>query len=325
MDGAGLQQKSKLCWMRQIEIRLYSALTNKKIIFGGTDKNQLSISIKGTKFLSALKDKGTCTISNLTYSQITEIILGKYYQIEIWAGYRTQELQCFFKGEISYISNKIRSRRDHECYIIFASKMVASYSQQRMNLNLNSGINLYAAFNYICLTNGISTSHLPDSLRNEFLSEVTQNYGTPATLCEQLANNTSSFSINTDESIDGGGVVDCTTFNDKRFIRINPDTINFTKGNPTLDSDGLHITLLPTFCFKPGDIILIDNAILDLSISNAESVSSTFKSNYLDANGAYMIIELDYNFENRGTVFEINIKARSMNIIANITGATVNI
>jgi len=325
MNQTNLQQKTKLCWMRQIEVRLYSNLTHKKIIFGGTDKNQLTISVKGNKYLSALKDKGTCTISNLTYAQITELILGKYYQIEIWAGYRTQQLQCYFKGEVSYISNKIRTRRDHECYIIFASKMVASYSQQRMNLNLNSGINLYAAFNYICLTNGISTSHLPNSLKNEFLEEVTQNYGTPATLCDQLANNTSSFSIDTDASIDGGGVIDCTTFKDKRFIRLNPDTINFTKGNPTLDSDGLHITLLPTFCFKPGDIIIIDNAILDLSISNAESVTSTFKSNYLDSNGAYMIMELDYNFENRGTTFEINIRARSLNIISNVTGAKINI
>ncbi len=325
MNNGTLEQKNKLCWMRQIEIRLYSELTHKKIVFGGTDKNQLNISVKGGKYLSSLKDKGTCTISNLTYAQITEIILGKYYQIEIWAGYRTQQLQCFFRGEVSYISDKIRARRDHECYILFASKMVAAYSQQRMNFNLNSGINLYAAFNYICLTNGISASHLPQSLKNEFLEEVTSNWGTPATLCEQLANNTSSFSIDTDASIDGGGVVDCTTFRDKRMIRLNPNTINFTRGNPTLDSDGLHITLLPTFCFKPGDIIIIDNAILDLSISNAEQVASTFKSNYIDPNGAYMIIDLEYNFENRGATFEINVRARSMNIIANITGAETNL
>lgn len=325
MNNTTLQQPNKVCWMRQIEIRLYSELTNKKIVFGGINKNQLSINVKGNKYISALKDKGTCTISNLTYAQISEIILGKYYQIEIWAGYRTQQLQCYFKGEISYISDKIRARRDHECYIIFASKMVASYSQSRMNLTLNSGINLYAAFNYICLTKGINPSHLPQSLKNEFLTEVTQNYGTPATLCEQLANNTSTFTLDTDPSVDGGGVVDCTTFSDKRFIRLNPNTINFTKGNPTLDSDGLHITVLPTFCFKPGDIIIIDNSILDLSISNAESVPSTFKSNYIDPNGAYMIIELDYNLENRGPNFEINIKARALNIIANITGAQINV
>ena len=152
---------------------------------------------------------------------------------------------------------------------------------------------------------------------------MTNNYGTPATLCEQIANNTGTFSLDTDESIDGGGVVDCTNFRDKRQIRINPDTINFAKGNPTLDKDGLHITVLPTFCFKPGDIIIIDNAILDLSISDPNSVTSTFKSNYLDQNGAYMITQIDYTLTNRDKVFEINIKARAVSIIANITGASL--
>ena len=322
-NQTALQQTQKLCWMRQIEVRLTSKLTKKKIVFGGSDPNQLSITVKINKYLSALKDKGSCTISNLTYAQITELIIGQYYQIEIWAGYRTQQLQCYFKGEVSYISDKIHARRDNTCYILFASKMVARYSQGRMNFNLNSGINLYAAFNYICLTNGISSTHLPQSLKNEFLSEVTQAYSTPATLCEQLANNTSTFSLDTDESVDGGGVIDCTTIKDKRMITINKDSINFTKGNPTLDSDGLHITLLPTFCFKPGDIIIIDNAILDVSISDPEAVASTFKTNYLDSNGAYMIMELGYSMENRGTTFEINIRARSLNIITNITGATL--
>lgn len=321
--AATLSQKNKFCWMRQIEIRLTSALTNKRITFGGSDPTQLNISVKGNKYLSALKDNGCVTISNLTYAQIVELIIGQYYNIEIWAGYRTQGLQCYFKGSVSYISDKIQARRDNTCYILFASKMVASYSQQRMNLNLNSGVNLYAAFNYICLTNGIDSSHLSPSLKEAFLQEVTQNYNTPANLAEQLANNTNTYSIDTDPSLDGAGVIDCTNLHDKRYIRINPDTINFAKGNPTLDKDGLKICLLPTFCFKAGDIIMIDNAILDVSISDPNSVASTFKTNYLDSNGAYMIMELEYNFTNRDRVFEINVRARALSIVSNITGASV--
>ena len=68
---------------------------------------------------------------------------------------------------------------------------------------------------------------------------------------------------------------------------------------------------------------MIDNAILDVSISDPNSVASTFKTNYLDSNGAYMIMELDYNFSNRDKVFEINVRARALSIISNITGATV--
>ena len=321
--AAQLTQINNLCWMRVIEIRLTSELTNKRITFGGAGPTQLNINVKINKYLSALKDNGVATISNLTYAQIVELIIGKYYNIEIWAGYRTTGLQCYFKGYVSYISDKIQARRDNTCYILFASKMVASYSQKRMNLNLHSGINLYAAFNYICMTNGISTTHLSPSLKEEFLHEVTENYGTAATLVEQMIANTGDFTLDTDTSIDGAGVVNCTRLDDKRQIRIGPNTINFTKGNPTLDKDGLHITLLPTFCFKPGDIIIIDNSILDVSISDPNTVSSTFKSNYLDSNGAYMILQLDYNFENRGTTYEVNVKARSLNIIANITGATI--
>ena len=319
-----ITQEKELCWMRQIEVRLTSKLTKKRIVFGGDKPNQLNIVVKGNKFLSSLKDNGSVTISNLSYAQIVELIVGQYYEIEIWAGYKSQkELKCFFKGEVSYISDKIQARRDNTCYILFASRFVAAYSQQRMNLTLNSGINLYAAFNYICLTNGIDSSHLPQSLKNEFLQEVTENYGTAATLVDQIAANTNGFSVDTDEAIDGCGVVNCSDLSDKRYIKINMNTINFTKGNPTLDKDGLHITLLPTFVFKPGDIIIIDNSIIDVSISDPNSVASTFKSNYLDKNGAYMIIELDYTLTNRDRTFEINIKARSLSIIANIVGANV--
>lgn len=316
-----LQDIRKRCWMRQIEVRLYSKINNKKIVYGGTADSQLNISINGHKYLSSLKDNGVVTISNLTHAEITKLILGQYYRIEIWAGYRTIGMNCFFKGAVSFISDKIAERRDNETYILFASEMVAAYSQKRMNLTLNSGINIYSAFRYICLTNGIDSNHLSPSLKNEFLQEVTQNYGTPATLVDQIAQNTSTFSIDTDNSIDGVGVVNCSNLTDKRVIKINPNTINFTKGNPTLDKDGLKITLLPTFCFKPGDIIVIDNAIIDVSISDPNQVSSTFKSNYLDKNGAYMIIELGYNMQNRGQAFEINIKARSLEIIKNIVGA----
>lgn len=315
-----LNSSNKLCWVRQIEIRLSSKLTKKKIVFGGKDSNQLDIKINGTKYLSAVKDKGTATIANLTYSQIYQLITGQYFTIEIWAGYRTQSLQCYFKGEVAFISDKIRERRDNECYIIFASQMVAAYSQSRMNLSLKSGINLYAAFRYICLTKGIDTSHLSESLKKQFIQEVIQNYDKPSNLAEMIASNTSTFTLDTDSSIDGNGVINCSDLSNKRQIRINPNTINFSKGNPTLDKDGLKITILPTFCFKPGDIILIDNAIIDTSISNAENVNSTFNSYYLDSQGAYMIIELDYNFENRGPTFEINIKARSLDIIKNIIG-----
>ena len=323
---------NKLCWMRQIEIRLTSTKRKERIIYGGTRANQLNISVNGNKYISALKDNGSVTISNLTYAEIMKIILGEYYMIEVWAGYRTTGMQCFFKGYVSYISDKIAERRDNQCYILFASRMVAQYSQKRMNLCLNSGVNLYAAYRYICMKQGIDSSQLDENLKNKFITEVSSNYGTAATLIEQITQNSNDLYVDTDSSFDGAGVFNINDLKSKRWFKINPNTINFTKGNPTIDKDGLHITLLPTDAFKPGDIIQIPNYLIDASISDPNNVSSTFKTNYIDQGnttkenvgssyGNYMIIELNYAFQNRGSAFEINIKARSLNILKNITGA----
>ena len=355
---------NKFCWMRQLEVRLYSKLYNvKPMIFGSSAvKNfkyhtgegyneptiinnveykdvsqnglnysleteymadQLNINVKGVKKLTALEDNGVCEISNLTYATIAQIILGQYYKIEIWAGYRTQQLQCYFSGEIAYISNEIQMRRDHKCHIIFASALVAGYSQARINFNLNSGINLYAALKYICLTSGIDSSHLNENLKNEVITEVSSNWGTPATLVETLTNQTSTFSANGDSSIDGS-IVNCSSIADKRQIRINSETISFKKGNPRLTKDGIEIYLMPTFCFVTGDIIIIDNSLLNVSETSLQGAQTNFSSNYFDTTfvdtdtpnlGAYMIRQIDYTFENRGENFELKITARAVSII----------
>lgn len=337
------------CWMRGLEIRLYSKLYKvQPLIFGSAKvknfvwndnfahtlereyiSDQLSISVKGTKKLSALEDNGVCEISNLTYSAISQIILGQYYKIEIWAGYRTQaDLQCFMRGEIAYISNEIVMRRDHKCYIIFASELVAGYSQRRINFNLNSGINLYAAMRYIFLTSGINASLLPESLKNEVYTEIQSKWGTPATLAETLANNSINYTISSDSALDGN-LVDCSTLNDKRWIRIDANTISFRKGNPRVNSDGLSISLLPTFNFKTGDIIIIDNSIVNVNETSLQGVQSNFSANYIDTTfvhsdtpqlGAYMIRQIDFAFENRGETFEVNILARAVSIIVNTLG-----
>ena len=83
---------------------------------------------------------------------------------------------------------------------------------------------------------------------------------------------------------------------------------------------GQHINLFPVRNFKPGDILHVDNSLIDVSISNAESVISTFNTNYMDTNGLYMIIELQYNLENRGDNFQYDIKARALDIIQKIRG-----
>ena len=309
---------SKKCWMRQIEVILTSRKCNKAMKFSTDDKYQFNMDIMGTKNLALNKDKGTLTIYNLEYDKMMETILLEYFIIEIKIGYKsTGNLMTIFKGEVSYISQKIHSHHDVETYITFASTIVARYSQSRMNFNLNSGVNIYSALNYICKLSGIGNkARINPNLKKEILTKIYTNYNTASTVFDNLTSTSGEYYLSTDYS--EGNVINCTTINDKRKIKVDPNTINITRGNPTVTSAGLKITLLPTFNFMPGDILIIDNSILNVSIRDAESVTSTFNTNYLDQNGMYMIISIEFHFQNRGDAFELNITARALDIIKKI-------
>ena len=73
--------------------------------------NQLNIEVNGVKQISSMLNQGTVKISNLTYAEIYRIIEGQFYEIEIWAGYRSQNLERYFKGEIAYISDEITMKK----------------------------------------------------------------------------------------------------------------------------------------------------------------------------------------------------------------------
>lgn len=310
--------KNRKCWMRSIEVTLTSKISKRQMKFSTEDKYQFTMDITGSKNLALNKDKGTLSIYNLEYDKVVEIMLLQYYQIEIKAGYKSiGDLPTIFKGQISYISQKIHSKHDVETYITFANTLVARYSQSRINFNLNSGINLYSALSYCCKLSGMGKNvNISPQLQKQFLKNVYNQYGTFSTVFDNLTSTSGNYQISSDES--EGNVINCTTIADKRKIRIDPNTINITKGNPTVTSAGLKITLLPTFNFMPGDIIIIDNAMLNVSIRDAESVTTTFNTNYMDQNGQYMIISIDYHFQNRGSTFEFNITARALDIIKKI-------
>jgi len=325
-----------LCWMRAIRIRLISKRSDLRAsskgyidIVSNHKNEQLNISINGKKYLSAIKDTCNIDISNLTQATIAEIILGQYFIVEVYAGYNSwgpvqegeeNNLFCFFKGEVAYISNHIQTRRDNTCHILCASKMVASFSQKRMNFSFNSSINLYAAYKYICMTSGIGKQILPDYLKQMFIKEVDTQYCTPANIGDQLANQDGKITIDTDEGF-SNLVLNITSLKDKRFINLSPDTILLKDGNPTLDKDGVKLKVIPNFMFKIGDIIKIPNSLINVDETDLKAARENFKTNYIDPDGCYMIVEMDYALTNRGQDFYIGLRGRSLSIIKNITGA----
>lgn len=327
------------CWMRLLRIELTSKLNPRNVMvfgntFGQTKRtyqhglpsptinDALTIKVDGTKYPATNKDKGVITIINLSYDTIVKIKLGMYYKIKILCGYQSWNKEPFpiFEGEISHMSQKIYSAHDTETYIQFASSLVASYSQNRMNFTLNSGINLYAAMNYMLNANGARNVHIDPELKKSFINEVKHYYGTASTILDsaKLAN-CGSYDISTD-GVDGN-VIDITTIKGKRVIKIDNKSIPIGSGNPTVSSEGLAITLLPLMNLKVGDVLEIDNALLDISINSAD-VTSTFNANYMDTNGRYMIYELRFTLENRGNSFQYNIKARALDIIKNLSGVS---
>ena len=325
------------CWMRLLKIELTSTQMQETIVIGdnkqenerrynygivsSTIGDNLSIKVQGTKYPAINKDKGTLTIINLDYETILRIKLGQYYKIKIWCGYKSWNKEPFllYSGEISHMSTKIYSHHETETYIIFASTIVAKYSQKRMNLSLNSGLNVYAMMSYVLNTNGASKYHLDPKLKEKAINEYKALNGTLTTVLDSY-----TLTLGGEYSVacDGteGTVIDVTSTKGKRFIKLDPSAIPMKSGNPTVTSEGLRMELLPICNLKVGDILVIDPALINIAIENAESVTSTFNANYMDSNGCYMIIELGFSLENRGQNFGYQIKARALDILYNLTG-----
>lgn len=310
------------CWMRDLQIVLTSKILKQSITFGDNwkkGKDDLSISVVGTKYLSSLKDNFTIKISNLTYAEITKLNLGQYYQIEIKAGYRSYGAQTIFKGEVIYMSNSYNSDKSTTLIILAGSKLVAKYGQSRLNLSLKSGLNMYSALNFICKRAGITNSNVDTDFKNRIIRESTTAQGSIGSFLDTFTK-ANDFIVNSDSSVEGKDVSIINPYRtNNRVIQLNSNTITLAQGYPTLSSDGLSMQLLPTFNFMPMDVIIIDNSIIDISTSSSDN-SNFNNSMYLDEDGKYIITQISYNLQNRGHSFSLDIIARARSLYNKLGG-----
>lgn len=297
-------------WMRVLHVTLISEKLNRSMTIGADKDVNPTINVTGHKYLSPLKDSCTIEISNLSYAEIVQIINGQYFDAYVRCGYVGSVEMTIFKGGVLYITNDIDEVHSNVVTILCASQIVAKLSQSRLNLSFNSGINLYSAIKFICDTSGIKNGHIDDALRKTYINDIISANDSVGGWIERLSTQFDGTFANTS----GGGGADLSVMNvfksNVRLIKINEQTISLTNGKPRLSSDGLKITVMPTFEFNPGDVISIDNANVNLSgFGPYENIEP-----FLDKDGQYMIFEMNYKLENRGSAFSIELlcKARQM-------------
>lgn len=306
-------------WMREIEVIFTSTKLKQRMTFGTNSRNgkqDLNIQVTGTKYLSSLKDRFTVTITNLTYKEITELISGEFFDIEIKAGYRTSGIFTVFKGGVLFISNVLGDRKSNDVVVLCASKMVAQYGQARMNLSLNSGINMYGALNYILNFNGISNAYIDDDFKARITKEnMLANKSINSwldTLCES-----EGFAINTDSSFSSDVAIWNPARTDFRRIVLESTTIILTAGYPTLTSEGLNMSVMPTFNFVPGDVIVVDNSIIDIGITDENAAYKNY-GQFLDKENSYIIYQIDVTLENRGSDFSYKMLCKAKSLWSNL-------
>lgn len=308
-------------WMRDLQVILTSDTMKSSIAFGQEwkkGKDDISIEVNGTKYLSAMKDSFTVRITNLTYSELVQLIVGKYYGIEIKAGYRSRSAQTIFKGAVIYMSYEKQDVTTNTVIILAGSKMVAAYGQSRMNFSLNSGINMYSALKFICRRAGIANANVDEALKNRVIRDTTSSQGTVGNWLESFST-ANNFIVDSDSSYGNDATIISPYRTNNRVIKLDSNKITLVSGYPKLNSDGLSLTILPTFNFMPMDVIVIDNSIIDISVSSNNSKQFN-NSMYLDEDGKYLITQIEYDLQNRGDSFNVHILAKARSLYSHLAG-----
>jgi len=307
-------------WDRVLGVILTSTSKKLQVSYGLNDTDNLEISISGNKYLSALKDNFSVTITNLTYNEVVRLIAAEMNEIQIVCGYKHGGSRCIFKGGCLAISNQKQDASTNSIIFICPSKLVSIYNKQRLNLTLNSGINMYSALSIICKQAGINNPKISKEFKSRLLTQAITTSSSAGNIIEQICNQNTTYVVNADASYDSGVSVWDAYREDTRVIPLSPKNIIVANGYPTLSSSGLTLYVLPVFNFMPGDVIQIDNAYIDISQSSKDEVlSEPNKAIYLDPKGEYMIHEIAYTLTNRGSQFSLRLLCKRRSLLKGVT------
>lgn len=310
----------KKVWERVLVVKFMSKLNKTIMTFGdSTDNRNLVIEINGSKHLSSLKDEFVIDIFNLTYGEVSKLLVYKYDEVEIYAGYKSTGIHRIFSGKVLYISNEKESRETNIVHVICVSKLLGIY-KSRLNLTLNSGINMYAALDFICRRAGVANSNISEEFKRKFVTDVLTAKGTVSSFLDSFTNESTSYTVQVDAS--QGALVSIWDLkrSDSRLVTIKPESGLLINGYPTLTTDGVQLQSLPIFNFMPGDTLLIDNRLIDMSVTSLRQATSAQLGIYLDKNSKYVLYEISYMLSNASGQFAITLKTKSKSLLMNVIG-----
>ena len=284
---------------------------------GGTGSSHLSITCKVNKYLCATKDSAEVRISNLTYGEVATIVTGQFYDVEIYAGYQNRSVPRIFKGGVLYASNALGDHKTNEVIILCASNLVAKFGQAKLSISLNSGINLYSAISFIMKRAGIPQTNITNSLKNDIITQYNYNMknASAQNYLEYLQDTYKDIEISTDSSEEAVINLASSKFEDcKRFIKLDDKDINLSGGYPRLTNAGLNVTIVPTLNVMPGQILKVNNSLIDISVRSQSEMQKSY-GNYLDKDGMYKIFEMEYDLANRASQFSLNLTCKSKTMV----------
>lgn len=301
----------QMAWMRILRVTFTSKKYNLKMIFTQDD---LTISIEGDKYMGCLSDSCTIKINNLTYSEIVRLIAGEFYDVVVECGYEDSYLQTIFKGGVLYITNSLNDRKTTITTILCGSELVARFGQTRMNLSLQSGINIYTAVKFVCDRAGIPNSNVSPAFKTKFLQEVMNANDTIGNWIDALAKYDNSMISSSDGSLNSTVMIFDSLIDSQKIIKISENSIDLSGGYPQLDTSGLTLTVMPTMPFHCGEIIQLDPSYINIIDDGTQNTGI-----FMDPKGQYMIYEMHYTLENRGSSFSVRMLCKSRSLLTNVT------
>lgn len=305
-------------WIRDLQVHLTSKTLKKKLTFVSnanrdSSKVDFDITVTGTKYMSFVKDSFVVEIKNLGYETVLQIINGRYYDIEILAGYIEKGAESIFKGGVIYASYRPEDPTTNSVILVCGNKLVATYGQNKMNMSIKKDTNMYSAIKFLCKRAGMPTTNIDEALKLRNFTQVTNATDTIGNSLQDIAD-TYSLIGNGDGTDNANMTIIDAARKNNRVIKLDKDNFVLTSGYPKVSSDGISFSTLPLFNFRPLDVVILDKSIIDKSVGSYDATQINAIDIQLDPDNKYLITQIDYSLSNRNTSYSVTIQAKARSL-----------